>query len=408
MLICGCVNQWNFVVFNQLNDARNNKNDTTQGIIKMIRALSRKVFRTNHLQIGEGNISGYIACFLAILSCLGVLAFHFPEYLTTPELRKSYSVDFLRQLMFASLLVSGSLGLLNFVRNTNKRLGATAWFFILLAIMFGGPNVEVNEFASDTPYIGLDWFILDLLGSTLIFIVIEKLLPHRKDQKILRSEWRGDLNHFFVNHLIIGFVLLVTNHFVHYGFGWAVSSTVQGYIEQTPFIVQLFLIILVADLMQYWVHRAYHEVPLLWRFHGVHHSAKEMDWLAGSRQHILEILVTRSLVLTPIFVLGFSQQIISLYVIIVGLQAVFNHANVRVKFGWLKYFMVTPQFHHWHHASDKAAIDRNYAAHFSFLDYVFGTAVKGQKEWPQAYGVVGDYMPVGMLKQQVYPFKRTK
>ncbi|MFT7278330.1 MAG: hypothetical protein ACI8WI_001858, partial [Pseudoalteromonas distincta] len=85
----------------------------------MIRALSRKVFRTNHLQIGEGNISGYIACFLAILSCLGVLAFHFPEYLTTPELRKSYSVDFLRQLMFASLLVSGSLGLLNFVRNTN-------------------------------------------------------------------------------------------------------------------------------------------------------------------------------------------------------------------------------------------------------------------------------------------------
>ena len=374
----------------------------------MIRALSRKVFRTNHLQIGEGNISGYIACFLAILSCLGVLAFHFPEYLTTPELRKSYSVDFLRQLMFASLLVSGSLGLLNFVRNTNKRLGATAWFFIILAIMFGGPNVEVNEFATNTPYIGLDWFILDLLGSTLIFIVIEKLLPHRKEQKILRSEWRGDLNHFFVNHLIIGFVLLVTNQFVHYGFGWAVSSTVQGYIEQTPFVVQLFLIILVADLMQYWVHRAYHEVPLLWRFHGVHHSAKEMDWLAGSRQHILEILVTRSLVLTPIFVLGFSQQIISLYVIIVGLQAVFNHANVRVKFGWLQYFMVTPQFHHWHHASDKAAIDRNYAAHFSFLDYAFGTAVKGQKEWPQAYGVVGDYMPVGMLKQQVYPFKRTK
>lgn len=383
-------------------------NSTTQGITTMIKVLSRKIFRTNHLQIGEGNISGYVACFLAILSCLGVLAFHFPEYLTTPELRKSYSVDFLRQLMFAALLLSGSLGLLNFVRNTNKRLGATAWFFILLAIMFGGPNVEVKEFASDTPYIGLDWFILDLLGSTLIFIVIEKLLPHRKDQKILRSEWRGDLNHFFVNHLIIGFVLLVTNHFVHYGFGWAVSSTVQGYIEQTSFLVQLFLIILVADLMQYWVHRAYHEIPLLWRFHGVHHSAKEMDWLAGSRQHILEILVTRSLVLTPIFVLGFSQQIISLYVIIVGLQAVFNHANVRVKFGWLKYFMVTPQFHHWHHASDKAAIDRNYAAHFSFLDYAFGTAVKGQKEWPQAYGVVGDYMPVGMLKQQVYPFKRTK
>jgi sterol desaturase/sphingolipid hydroxylase (fatty acid hydroxylase superfamily) len=113
-------------------------------------------------------------------------------------------------------------------------------------------------------------------------------------------------------------------------------------------------------------------------------------------------------VLTPIFVLGFSQQIISLYVIIVGFQAVFNHANVNVKFGWLKYFIVTPQFHHWHHASDKAAIDRNYAAHFSFLDYLFGSAVKGQAECPKEYGVVGDYMPVGMLKQQIYPFKKQK
>lgn len=140
--------------------------------------ILRRLFRTSHLQIGEGNISGYIACFLAILSCLGVLAFHFPEYLTTPELRKSYSVDFLRQLMFVALIISGSLGLLNFVRNTNKRLGAIAWFFIILAISFGGPNVEVNDFADNTPYIGLDWFILDLLGSTLIFILIEKLLPH--------------------------------------------------------------------------------------------------------------------------------------------------------------------------------------------------------------------------------------
>ena len=158
----------------------------------MFKTFSRKVFRTNQLQVGEGNISGYIACFLAALSCLGVLAFHFPEYLTTPELRQSYNVDFLRLVMFIALLISGSLGLLNFLRNKNKRLGATAWFFIITAIMFGGPTVKVADFADHTPYIGLDWFILDLLGSTLIFIMIEKLLPHRKEQKILRSEWRGD------------------------------------------------------------------------------------------------------------------------------------------------------------------------------------------------------------------------
>lgn len=93
--------------------------------------------------------------------------------------------------MFVALIVAGSLGLLNFVRNKNKRLGVTAWLFILLVVVFGGPNVQVNDFADNTPYIGLDWFILDLLGSTLIFILIEKLLPHRKEKNITqRVAWR--------------------------------------------------------------------------------------------------------------------------------------------------------------------------------------------------------------------------
>ena len=109
--------------------------------------------------------------------------------------------------------------------------------------------------------------------------------------------------------------------------------------------------------------------------------------------------------LTPNFLLGLSKTVIDIYVIIVGLQAVFNHANVQLKFGWLKYIIVTPQFHHWHHASDDAAIDRNYAAHFAFLDYLLGTAVKNQAQWPESYGVVGDYVPDGMYKQQLFPFK---
>ncbi|MBN3564286.1 sterol desaturase family protein [Aliamphritea spongicola] len=366
--------------------------------------LSR-IFKDDTFQFGAGNISGYIACLLAVLSFLGVLAFHFPQYLTTPELRQAYDVEFLRQLMFWSMVLAGSLGLLNFVRNRQKRMGAFAWVFLILTIMLGGHQVEVGEFTTPTLYLGMDWFILDLLGSTLVFIFIEKLIPHNRQQAVLRPEWQGDLNHFFVNHLIVGFVLLVTNLFVHKAFGWAVFSEVQDFIAGLPLAVQIFLIVLAADLVQYSAHRAYHEVPVLWRFHAVHHSAKHMDWLAGSRQHILELIATRCLVLTPIFVLGFSKEVIDIYVIIVGLQAVFNHANVNVKFGWLKYIIVTPQFHHWHHSSDDAAIDRNYAAHFAFLDYLFGTAVRGQKEWPDAYGVVGDYVPVGMFRQQLFPFQ---
>ncbi|NMP16687.1 sterol desaturase family protein [Thalassotalea sp. Y01] len=370
-----------------------------------MRQLSDKIFRSTEFRFGEGAISGYLACMLAILSFFGVVAFHFPQYLSTPELRANYDVEILRQVMFYGMVLSGSLGLLNFVRNTNKRLGAVAWLFLIITMMLGGHTVEIGDFPDNTPYIGLDWFILDLLGSTLIFIFIEKLLPHRKEQPILRDDWKTDLHHFFVNHLLVGFVLLVTNHFVHGAFGWAQSDSIKSMIEQMPLVLQVLFIILVADIFQYVTHRLYHEVPFFWRFHAIHHSAKKMDWLAGSRQHFLELIVTRCLVLTPIFILGFSKAVIDIYVIIVGIQAVFNHANVRIKFGWLQYIIVTPQFHHWHHSSDKAAIDRNYAAHFSFLDYLLGTAVKDEKEWPDEYGVVGDYVPDGMVKQQMFPFK---
>ena len=156
--------------------------------------------------------------------------------------------------------------------------------------------------------------------------------------------------------------------------------------------------------MQYWTHRAYHEVPVLWRLHAVHHSVKSMDWLAGSRQHILELIITRTLVLAPIFVLGFSKEVIDAYIVIVGFQAVFNHANVSVRLGPLRYVIVTPNFHHWHHSADAEGIDRNYAAHFAFIDYAFGTAHKADRTWPNGYGVVGDYVPNGFFKQLAFPF----
>jgi sterol desaturase/sphingolipid hydroxylase (fatty acid hydroxylase superfamily) len=183
-----------------------------------------------------------------------------------------------------------------------------------------------------------------------------------------------------------------------------VSGQFQQAVQHIPFVPQLLLCILVADLAQYWTHRAYHEVPLLWRFHAVHHSVKTMDWLAGSRQHMLELIATRVCVLAPLYILGFSEATMNAYIIVVGFQAVFNHANVHLPWGPLKYVMVTPDFHHWHHASDEEAIDKNYAAHYAFLDYLFGTAVKSTKKFPESYGVVGDYMPDGFRRQQLFPF----
>ncbi len=358
----------------------------------------------DEIRRGSGAFSGTIALILALLALLGVIGFHFPAYTSTPELRAVYDVTTLRYVMFGGMVLAGAITLVNLALGRNRKLAAAAFFLLVLAQLLGGPNTPIADFPDETPYIGLDFFILDLLGSALVFVFIERLIPLRRDMGLFRPEWQNDLSHFLFNHLLVGFTLLVTNRAVHDGFGWAQNDGVQAWVSALPMWAAIPLVILVADLVQYWFHRAYHEVGFLWRLHSVHHSAKSMDWLAGSRQHLLELLATRIGVLAPIFVLGFSQEVIDAYVLIVGFQAVFNHCNVDVRLGPLRYIIVTPNFHHWHHSRDTEAIDKNYAAHFAFLDYLFGTAVSADRIWPDRYGVVGDYVPVGFVKQQLFPF----
>jgi sterol desaturase/sphingolipid hydroxylase (fatty acid hydroxylase superfamily) len=377
--------------------------------------MNRPIFETLHrlrrllgshgpLQAGRGLTTGAIAFALALLSLLAVIAFHFPAYLTTPELRRNYDVDTLRWVLLAAPVLAGALALVNIAFDRMRWLSGTAFALVALAALLDGPTVPVADFPDGTPYIGLDWFILDLLGTTLIFVFIEKLFPLRVQQPIFRPQWQTDLLHFLANHLLVGFFFLATNKLVHAGFDWAIDARLQAAIRSLPNVLELLLLILVADLVQYWIHRAYHQVPLLWRFHAVHHSIEHMDWLAGSRMHGVEVLITRTLVLAPIVVLGFDKAVIDAYIVLVGFQAVLNHANVNVPLGPLARVIVTPDFHHWHHSQERAALDRNYAAHFAFLDTLFGTAVKTGQPWPFRYGVKGDYVPAGFVAQTAFPF----
>ena len=104
----------------------------------------------------------------------------------------------------------------------------------------------------------------------------------------------------------------------------------------------------------------------------------------------------------PIFLLGFPQDTIFAYLIFVSVQSTLIHSNIRMNAGWLRYVVVTPQFHHWHHASDAEAIDRNYTAHTPLWDLLFGTWHLPKDRWPVTYGTVKP-VPGGMLGQLLYP-----
>lgn len=356
--------------------------------------------------IGRGWISGYASATLGLLSLCGVLCFRYPQLLTSEQFRAAYSTGFARAALFGALLTAYLGGVVSYGLNKSK---GPAWIGIgsaLLASALGGSRVEVAAFSS-TPYsLGLDWFALSLLFSMLIFIPLEKAFALNKSQKVMRPGWRTDLAYFFASHLLIQYVFLFTNSTVGTAFSWAATAGLQSAVRALPVPVQFLLATLLADLFQYAAHRLHHKVPFLWGFHSIHHSSEAMDWLAGSRTHFVEVVVVRAAVMVPLYICGFSPPALNAYVLLVGVQSVAIHANMGFDYGILRYALVTPQYHHWHHAKHADYKDANYAVHLPLVDMIFGTFKCPPGLWPQAYGVVSGAPPETFWSQQLHPFRR--
>lgn len=164
--------------------------------------------------------------------------------------------------MFSGLLVSGTLSLFNIVFNRRRNVNVLAFVFVLITIALGGANLPVGDFPDHTPYLRMDWLVLDLLGSTTVFVILEKLFPLYKHQPIFRKAWQTDLTHFGVNHLLIGLMLSIVNFFIHRAQVMVIGEEgLRQFIGAIHFLPQLLPCLLVADLADYAVHRACHEVP---------------------------------------------------------------------------------------------------------------------------------------------------
>ncbi len=342
---------------------------------------------------------------LGALAVLAVLCFHFPALLTSAEFRAVYSESFVRHLLALGLTAGFISGTVAVLRGAARRTAVTGVGLSTLAVLGGGSTVPFGPIESTPWSLGLDWFVLSLFFSALVFVPIERMLGQR-EQSPLRPEWRTDLAYFFVGHVGIQFLLITITTSSRTLAALVAWPPLQQWIGALPMPVALPLAVLVADLAQALLHRAYHRVPLLWRFHAVHHSVRHMDWLAGSRMHLLEIVATRTLVLLPLLALGFPQPVINAYVILVGLQAVLAHANLGLHFGWLEHVLVLPRYHHWHHARDPDYADANYAIHLPLVDRLLGThRLPRDGRWPGEFGLLDpQQMPDGIGRQHLQPF----
>lgn len=346
---------------------------------------------------------------LGLSALLGVLCFHFPDLLTSRDFRAVYTETFARNLLLIGLVAAFLCGTFAIMRGRNRRVAMLGVGSAALAVLLGGATVHFDTINSTPFSLGLDWFVISLFFSTLVFIPIERLMPVRP-MTPLREEWRTDLAYYFIGHMLVQFILIAVTASTSTVAAFAIFPTVTSAIQSWPLWVQFLLAVFVADIAQAVLHRIYHNTPWLWRFHAVHHSARRMDWLAGSRIHLLEIVLTRSAVLLPLVVLGFSPSAVNAYVILVGLQAVLAHANLRMDFRWLEYLLVTPRYHHWHHARQAEYIDVNYAIHLPLVDMLMGTfKLPPRGQWPTEYGVMKlETVPCGLWSQARMPLSRRK
>ena len=361
---------------------------------------------TEPTTFGSGFLSGMLSAIMGIAAFGVVLSVRFPEYLMQADLRPLYASPYARAIVHLMLVAAFLFGTISAVLRTNKALALTGLGFTLTAALLGGSNAVGEPAMGRQAWFAVDFFVLNLLLYSTVFVPLERLFALRAGQSVFRRHWLVDLTYFFINSLLIEVLTVLTLTPALVLFAWARAGSVTGIVENLPIIVQLPMLVLVADFTQYWVHRTFHSVKFLWPFHAIHHSAEEMDWLAGSRLHLVDVILTRGLTYVPIFVIGFSNAALVLYVLLVAAQATFIHANVRWQLRPLRRLIATPAFHHWHHSADVAATDKNFCVHTPIWDTLFGTYYLPD-QWPTRYGLHrGRSVPAGWLRQLLYPFTR--
>ena len=134
------------------------------------------------------------------------------------------------------------------------------------------------------------------------------------------------------------------------------------------------VVFVLSDLAGYWVHRAMHRVPWLWRFHRLHHEAVELSWLDAWRQHPIDFLLHGVVVGVPGALLGAPLSALASVVVLRKAFTSFLHANVRAPFGPFFWVLASPAFHRTHHSADPREYDTNFAGTFPVWDLLFGTA----------------------------------
>lgn len=274
------------------------------------------------------------------------------------------------------------------------------YFKVFLDGYYGYWNYLKSEVLYPSWYNYFYW----LVGLSLLVWVLELVFPWRKNQPAFRKDFWLDAFYMFFNFFLFSLVVynslsnVAVEAFNDFLGLFGISNLVAIQVASWPTWAQFLLMFVVADFIQWNVHRWLHRSPWLWEFHKVHHSVEQMGFAAHLRYHWMETIVYKSVQYIPLAMIGFGLDdffILHIFTIAIGHL---NHANIKITYGPLKYVLNNPVMHLWHHAKHlpESSHGVNYGISLSLWDYLFGTAYIPNEN---------ENLPLGF--EQVEKFPRT-
>ncbi len=256
-----------------------------------------------------------------------------------------------------------------------------------------------------------------LLGTSITIYFLELRFPWRTDQPKIRQNFWIDAFYLFWNYFLLSlvfynawssvFVQLFNDFLGIFG----INNIIAVHVESFPAWLQLLIIFVLRDFMQWNIHRLLHNVEWMWQFHKVHHSTEQMGFAALMRYHFMENIIYRTLEYIPLAMIGFGISdffIVHIFTLVTGQL---GHANLHLPLGKLKYILNGPQMHLWHHAKnfpESHPHGFNYGITLSVWDYLFGTDYfpHEDKDLPVGLPETDADFPRDFIGQMIQPFRK--
>jgi sterol desaturase/sphingolipid hydroxylase (fatty acid hydroxylase superfamily) len=254
-----------------------------------------------------------------------------------------------------------------------------------------------------------------LVAISLLCLVLERLRPWRRKQRMLRAQFGQDLVWLVLNGHYVGILVAIVGNYLLTQVWPALGQAQEvNLINTQPLWLQFLVFLLFKDFLEWCVHNLLHRVPALWAFHKLHHSIEELDWIGNFRFHWMEVVIYKSLTYFPLVVLGVDGQVILWIAILTTLIGDLNHSNLNITWGPLRYVVNSPRMHVWHHMEAFPEGRRhgvNFGVALSVWDWLFGTAYwpsreQSPEQQPEKLGFPDmDAYPRRFLGRFLYPLR---